>query len=982
MSGPNAGVFSSTTVANPTVSGLIAGSYIFSLTVKDNQLASSTADNVTVTVKQKVVSFTLINADTEQPIKTLTSGAILDLATLPTKNLNIRANTAPTTVGSVVMVLTGAESRNQTETGMPYALFGGDADYAAWVPVGGSYTLKATPYTAASGTGSAGTAATINFTIINEVPIFRVNFQDPGTVPTAGWVRDYGQPFGLRTGQYQGSNLMYGWKKRADGSLLDLSVGGTTPGNGRDRGLPTDILKATLMHMQANTIAGTFNGTKTEGYWELKVPEGIYEVTVSAGDAAVHVAPESHCINVEGVKAITNFVPAGAAGAATRFKTAKIRVAVTDGLLTINADGGINTKINSVSIVPVTNDAYVHWSANTQEVAIEAGTTSTTKTFSLDISNSLNQTDVNYTLSATYSSGGSNWLTFDATHASSEPNVTFNYSAAKNLPVGIHTATVTASAPGFTSGKVTVRVDVTLPASARPYVISSSPQNGAADVSVNTASVAANNLHVPEVSGVKGGVDNSTITNSTVKLLKVVGSGFTEIMGVVQGTGGGDAISFSPSYALEPKTVYKFVITDGVKSYSGASFIPYEATFTTSEVLTSGQTPLNVEFTKVPIPGTQQKKYTSLTFGPDGKLYALRLNGIIERFTVNPADGMLSEQQEIRTLVNKYGNRTAVGLAFDPASTATNLILWISHSSAGLEYAPEFDGNISQLSGPDLSIEKLAVTKLPRSSKDHMANSLAFGPDGAMYISQGSNGSMGDYDGSWQRIESLLSAATLRLDLQKLSRVTWPLDVRTTTDLAVINQAPTVSMRMPDNTYNPYGSESPLTIYASGVRNAYDLVWHTNGQLYVPANGSAAGGNTPASVAGTRRADGTFYNGPVVPPITGVQVQNDWLFRINPLKKVGFYGHPNPFRGEYVANRGYIDNIKLPANMGADINYRGSAYNFELNKSPNGAIEYKSDNFAGALKGKLLVCRFSGGGDIMVLEPGSIVSGDSDPYGL
>ena len=38
-----------------------------------------------------------------------------------------------------------------------------------------------------------------------------------------------------------------------------------------------------------------------------------------------------------------------------------------------------------------------------------------------------------------------------------------------------------------------------------------------------------------------------------------------------------------------------------------------------------------------------------------------------------------------------------------------------------------------------------------------------------------------------------------------------------------------------------------MTVYASGIRNAFDLVWHTNGQLYVPTNGSAAGGNTPAT---------------------------------------------------------------------------------------------------------------------------------------
>lgn len=44
-----------------------------------------------------------------------------------------------------------------------------------------------------------------------------------------------------------------------------------------------------------------------------------------------------------------------------------------------------------------------------------------------------------------------------------------------------------------------------------------------------------------------------------------------------------------------------------------------------------------------------------------------------------------------------------------------------------------------------------------------------------------------------------------------------------------------------------------------------------------------------------------------------------------------------------------------------------------MNKSPNGALEYKSDAFGGVLKGRILVCRFSGGSDIIVLEPGAMV---------
>lgn len=532
-----------------------------------------------------------------------------------------------------------------------------------------------------------------------------------------------------------------------------------------------------------------------------------------------------------------------------------------------------------------------------------------------------------------------------------------------------------------------------------PYVISSTPADGATHVNVNVTSIAANSLYVPEESDYLGGVNNATISHKTVKLQKLLGRAKIDVLGVVQGTGGGDAISFSPTYPLEPNTKYKFSVTSGVKSYSGASFAPYEAIFKTTAARTEHTGNLHVAFTKVPMPGTQYKWYTTLTFGPDGKLYALRLDGTIERFNVNHANGMLSRQEEIKTLVKKYGDRSAIGLAFDPASTTDNLVAYVSHSSAGLEKAPKFDSNISRLSGPGLEKEQLIITKLPRSNKDHLVNSLVFGPDSALYFSQGSNTSMGAYDSFWQREESLLSAAVLRLDLKKLNKMKLPLNVQTSTNQQIINIAPENSMRMADGTYNPYGANAPLTIYASGVRNAYDLVWHSNGQLYIPANGSAAGGNTPASVAGTRRPNGTVYNGPEIPatssvvvqsrwilrklfryslvnalfPSVSATVQNDWLFRVNPLKPVGYFGHPNPLRGEYVVNRGYTDNLNYPASVMPDANYRGNAYNFGLNKSPDGALEYKSSAFNGALKGKLLVTRFSGGGDIIILEPGAMV---------
>ncbi|MCU7547626.1 DUF5060 domain-containing protein [Chitinophagaceae bacterium LB-8] len=115
-----------------------------------------------------VTSFTLVNADNEQDIQTLSNGTTLNLATLPSRNLNIRANTSPVQVPSVVFNLSGRQSTTKTENIIPYALFGdNNGNYNSWTPSVGSYTLKATPYSATGGGGTAGTALTVNFQIVD-----------------------------------------------------------------------------------------------------------------------------------------------------------------------------------------------------------------------------------------------------------------------------------------------------------------------------------------------------------------------------------------------------------------------------------------------------------------------------------------------------------------------------------------------------------------------------------------------------------------------------------------------------------------------------------------------------------------------------------------------------------------------------------------------------------------------------------------------
>ncbi|MEN0046697.1 MAG: Ig-like domain-containing protein [Bacteroidota bacterium] len=509
----------------------------------------------------------------------------------------------------------------------------------------------------------------------------------------------------------------------------------------------------------------------------------------------------------------------------------------------------------------------------------------------------------------------------------------------------------------------------------QPFVISSIPSDGDTDVSLTTT-ISANNLDLPNQAGNGAtSTDNSSISTNTVQLFKHVTSNKLErVPASVNGTGGGDAINLTPNEPLQANTTYTYRI-NGVKDLAGFYFVPYEVTFTTGSGQTQQTSLDDVEFTNQGAVASNAK-YTSLTFGPEGKLYGLTITGYIHRWTVN-SDGSLSDRQVMNSLVVEYGERAAVGLAFDPAATANNLIAYVSHCSMELDNAPAWDGKLSRLSGNNLQNEELLITNLPRSVRDHLVNSIAFRPGepNGLYFIQSSNSAGGAADGAWgNRPERLMAAALLRLDLNKLPS-NLPIDAQTTDNQSVINNAPGNLATMSDGSYNPYYVDAPITMYATGIRNAYDLVWHSNGQCYIPTNGTAGGSNTPASVDGTRRIDGSFYNysDPQYPQVPGTrrnETQRDWLFRVNPNDPHGYYGHPNPFRGEYVMNRGKTDVDKYPNGVEADENYRGAAFDFGFNKSPNGVIEYKNSSvFGGALSGAILVVRYSNGDDIIALLP-------------
>lgn len=493
---------------------------------------------------------------------------------------------------------------------------------------------------------------------------------------------------------------------------------------------------------------------------------------------------------------------------------------------------------------------------------------------------------------------------------------------------------------------------------AEPQVNGVTPVDGTVDVPLDT--FIATDVYLP-----RGGLDPSTVTAQTVKLYAAATPG-SPLQAVVNTTGGGDAIVLDPVGDLEPQTDYVFEITDDVRDVTGDRFVPFTSTFRTVSN-TNGQI-VDLEFERETVATAAQ--YTSLEIGPDGKLYALQFDGAIHRFDIEP-DGTLSGMEAIFSLVTAEGGaRLAIGLTHDPASTAAAPIVWVSHSTFGFQNMPDWGGKLSRLSGPSLEVVEAVVEELPRSARDHLTNSLAFGPDGALYFCQGGNNAMGAPDTTWaNRPERKLSAAVLRLDTAALGVL--PLNVRTAEG----------------GTYDPFAPGAPLTVYASGLRNGYDLVFHSNGSLYVPGNASASGGNAPSSPdplppSCGARLDGP-YLGPAVPGIAGVnQTLDDVLMRVEPG---GYYGHPNPSRCEWVLAGGnpteFADPFEVsqyPVGTMPDPNFRGYVFDFQNNRSPNGVIEYRSERFGGSLQSTLIVARYSGGDDLMVLRPsadGSIGAG-------
>ncbi|MDX6214401.1 MAG: hypothetical protein QOF82_3488, partial [Frankiales bacterium] len=162
----------------------------------------------------------------------------------------------------------------------------------------------------------------------------QISFGKADIAPPAGYTVDSGQAYTAARG--------YGWIDLADNNPQDVTANTRYSWN-KTQGYTT------LIYMQTGGQAGG-------GRWEYAVPNGTYDVTVTAGDARSNDGVNYCCldatnrITVEGVLAVNDFKGT----AAQPLTTQTVTVAVTDGKITLDPTGGINTKFDRVVIATST----------------------------------------------------------------------------------------------------------------------------------------------------------------------------------------------------------------------------------------------------------------------------------------------------------------------------------------------------------------------------------------------------------------------------------------------------------------------------------------------------------------------------------------------------------------------------------------------------------------------------------------------------
>jgi glucose/arabinose dehydrogenase len=160
------------------------------------------------------------------------------------------------------------------------------------------------------------------------------------------------------------------------------------------------------------------------------------------------------------------------------------------------------------------------------------------------------------------------------------------------------------------------------------------------------------------------------------------------------------------------------------------------------------------------------------------------------------------------------GERGVLGVAFDPAYTTTGrFFVYLTNADGDIELR-EYHHTAGQ-SKADAEMVQTILTIPHPDEANHNGGSLAFGPDGYLYIGTGDGGGGGDPNGNAQNTSSLLGKI-LRIDINGDD---FPGD-------------PSRNYAIPeDNAF--VGKAGADEIWATGMRNPWRFSFDDNGDFYI-----------------------------------------------------------------------------------------------------------------------------------------------------
>ena len=337
---------------------------------------------------------------------------------------------------------------------------------------------------------------------------------------------------------------------------------------------------------------------------------------------------------------------------------------------------------------------------------------------------------------------------------------------------------------------------------------------------------------------------------------------------------------------------------------------------------------------------------TRAAWGPDGRLYVTSLRGDIVAHTVDDNYNIIATQN-IDTIV-PLENHEILGIAFNPYDTEPKIYVAHSHLEANggqpfpeTEFSP-YSGQISILEGPNFSTLTPLITGLPVSNHDHGVNGIEFDNNGDLYITIGGNTNAGIVSEAIGGLdESPFTAAVLKAEISKP-------DFNGTVEYVLPDDfVPPEGLTFDPKDSQVFGDVANIapgvdvSVYASGTRNPFDLVYTTEGLIYATDNGA----NFNAGAASTGANSEA--------PLGGKQFDE-----LNLIQPDGYYGSPNRNRGRTDSRQNNFYGTVNPFSNSIPGVFTEPIGTFGKN-STNGIDEYRANTFNGQLRGNLIAQEFN-----------------------